>query len=94
MSQQKILPHRTADWNGYSIDELRYMRAYTAARIEIKRDRLTQRVAALKKGGIGSQGTGSMTSRLLGAIGYVDMALIGWKISRRLFKTMRILRRK
>lgn len=96
MATPKILPHNTDDWKGYTIDELRYMRAYTAARIEISRDRLTSRVAAIKKNGLtGNAGNGSsLFSRVLGALGYVDMALIGWKVFRQVFRTFRIFRRK
>ncbi len=94
MSTPKTLPHHTGDWKGYNIDELRYMRAYTAARIEINKDRLSSRAAAIKKNGLtGSEG-GSMVGRLLGAVGYVDLAILGWKLSRRVFKAMRFLRRK
>ncbi len=77
------------------MDELRYMRAYTAARMEINRDRLTSRAADVKKHGFmnSSNGGSSIAGRVLGAIGYVDMALIGWRLFRRVFKTVRMLRR-
>lgn len=94
MSTPKTLPHHTGDWKGYTIDELRYMRAYTAARIEINKDRLKSKAATIKKNGIVGTEGGSMMSRLLGAVGYVDMAILGWKLSRRVFKTFKILRRK
>lgn len=94
MGNPKMLPHNTDEWKGYTIEELRYMRAYTAARIEISRDRLMSRLASAKKNGLGTPGGNSMISRLLGAIGYVDMALIGWKVFRRVFKTFRLFRRK
>lgn len=95
MSTPKTLPHHTSDWKGYSIDELRYMRAYTAARIEINRDRLTSRVAAIKKNGLtGAAGTGSMIGKMFSAVGYFDLALMGWKMSRRVLKTFRLFRRK
>lgn len=90
----KTLPHNNSEWNGYTIDELRYMRAYTAARMEISRERLVAKVSSVKKDGIMGAGKGSVVGRLLGAVGYVDMAILGWKISRRVFKTMKILRRK
>ena len=28
----KQLPHEKSEWNGYTLEEIRYMRAYTAAR--------------------------------------------------------------
>ncbi len=95
MPTPKILPHNTDDWKGYTIDELRYMRAYTAARIEISRDRLTSRVSTIKKNGLtgGNGNGGSIVSRMLGAMGYVDMALIGWKVFSQVFRIFRLFRR-
>lgn len=48
MSATKILPHEKPEWNGYTLDELRYMRAYTAARLEINRDRMQRNLVNLK----------------------------------------------
>ena len=49
MSTPKELPHEKEAWNGYTLDELRYMRAYTAARLEINRDRLRRNFGNVKK---------------------------------------------
>ena len=44
----KQLPHEKSEWNGYTLEEIRYMRAYTAARMEITRDRLQRNFGNLK----------------------------------------------
>ncbi|MCH5326999.1 MAG: hypothetical protein J1E29_07345 [Duncaniella sp.] len=94
MAAQKQLPHSTADWQGYTLDELRYMRAYTAARIEINRERLTARMAEItdfNKKGAGAKG---IVGRIIGAMSYIDMAVIVWKISSSAFRLFRSVRRR
>lgn len=90
----KPLPHHAEDWKGYTIDELRYMRAYTAARIEINRDRIVQRASAMKNGNFALTGRSGIVSKVVSSFGYLDMALIAWKVGRGIFNTVRIFKRK
>ncbi|MCI9285863.1 MAG: hypothetical protein HFJ91_08785 [Muribaculaceae bacterium] len=96
MSNTKMLPHNGPDWKGYTLDELRYMRAYTAARIEISKNRLAGQASNIKKNGLGSAtpGGGSIASRIIGAFGYIDMALIGWRIGKMVFRTARLFKKR
>lgn len=94
MAAQKQLPHSTADWQGYTLDELRYMRAYTAARIEINRERLTARMAEITDFNKKSAGAKGIVGRIIGAMSYIDMAVIVWKISSSAFRLFRSVRRR
>lgn len=39
---QPQTPQKVEGWQGYTIDQLRYRRAYVAARIELEREQLVQ----------------------------------------------------
>lgn len=51
MSNAKQLPHNNEEWKGYTLEEIRYARAYTAARMELNRERLTARARDMQKTG-------------------------------------------
>lgn len=92
MSNPKELPHEKPAWTGYTLDELRYLRAYTAARIEINRDRIERNVASLKDNGPVSKG--GLLGKVLGTLSYIDIALLTYKVGSKAFKTIRLLRGK
>lgn len=66
------------NWKGYTIDEIRYRRAYLLARCELERMRLTSRATAMResiptiKGGI--------AGRLLRGLNYMDYAYLAYKV--------------
>lgn len=92
MSTTKETPHEKDTWKGYTLDELRYMRAYTAARIEINRDRLQRNFANLKKDGpIPKTG---ILGKILGTLSYIDIALVTFRIGSKALKAMRFLKKK
>lgn len=92
MSTAKELPHEKAEWTGYTLDELRYMRAYTAARLEITRDRLQRNVVSLKDYGPVSKN--GMLGKILGTLSYIDIAIITFRIGSKALRTLRFLRGK
>lgn len=92
MNTVKQLPHEKESWNGYSLDELRYMRAYTAARLEINRDRLKRNFANAKN--IGPSSSSGLVGKMLGAMTYFDIALLAFRMGSKAFKAMRWIRRK
>lgn len=92
MSSTKELPHEKESWKGYTLDELRYMRAYTAARIEINRDRLKRNFGGVKNFKP-SSATG-LLGKVLGTLSYLDIALVTFRIGSKAFKAMRWLKRK
>lgn len=92
MSASKPMPHYSADWRGYTLDELRYMKAYTAARIEINRDRIKRNAAEMKNfSPVRSHG---ILGKILGTLSYLDIALVTFRVASRLFRTVRWLRRR
>ena len=92
MSTPKELPHEKEAWNGYTLDELRYMRAYTAARLEINRDRLRRNFGNVKK--LGPASSTGLLGKVLGTLSYLDIALVTFRIGSKAFKAMRCLKRK
>lgn len=92
MSTTKELPHEKPEWTGYTLDEIRYMRAYTAARIEISRDRLKRNFTGLQKAN--PVRSGGMLGKLLGTLSYLDIALVTFRLGRKALKVMRWVRRK
>lgn len=92
MSTAKELPHEKAEWKGYTLDELRYMRAYTAARIEISRGRLKRNFTGLKKAN--PVKSGGMLGKVLGTLSYLDIALVTFRLGSKAFKVMRWFKRK
>ncbi|MDE6555903.1 MAG: hypothetical protein K2K55_02965 [Duncaniella sp.] len=87
----RVPPHKTENWGGYTIDELRYQRAYTLARIEINNHRLKQRTTNLVDGG--PRNSRNVVGKLLSAFSYVDLALLAWKVGSKVWQTSRIFKR-
>lgn len=94
MTKKKALPHHADDWQGYTIDEIRYQRAYLMARMEISRDRLMSNSRKVADGGISSFGASGMAGRLLGALNYLDIIMITSKVGFSVYKIFRTLRRR
>ncbi len=88
----KQLPHTSEGWDGYTLDQLRYMRAYTAARIEISKDRMQRNLANLKSGPAGK--TEGLLGKMFSTLSYLDIAILTFKISSKAFKAIRWMRRK
>ncbi len=90
MANTKELPHEKPEWSGYTLEELRYMRAYTVARLEINRDRLQRNFAGLKDSGpVPKSG---MLGKLLGTLSYIDIALLTFRVGSKAFKAVRFLK--
>lgn len=88
MTENKYLPpHDEPEWGGYTLDELRYHRALTLARIEIEKERITMSARQMYSNQMGHmpgmRGSG-VISKLLSALTIADYAVIGIKIMRKL----------
>ncbi len=94
MSNTKVLPHSREDWEGYTIDEVRYLRAYTAARMEIARERLQANAKSFVSGNGASGGGTGIMSRILGTLSYLDIALVTFKLGKSIFRIFRTVRGK
>ncbi len=78
-------------WRGYTLDELRYRRALTAVAIEIEKDRICRSMSETVPSAMKQRSSGaSMLSKMLGALNYVDYAVLGW----RMIKVIKGLRHK
>jgi len=91
MGTSKILPHEKDDWKGYTLDELRYMKAYTAARLEINRDHLRRNITNVKN--MGAIPTKGLFNKILGTLSYFEIAVMAFRIGGKVFRTVRRLRR-
>ena len=87
---RKLPPHKQENWTGYTLDEIRYQRAYTLARIEINTSRLKQNAETFVDGGPGS--SRSVVGRILSTFSYVDLALLVWKVGAKVFQTRRLFK--
>ena len=94
MSNAKQLPHNTKEWKGYTLEEIRYARAYTAARMELNRERLTARARDMQKNGLKPGVSKGMLGKMLGAFSYIDIALLTWRVGRKLFRVTRAIKGK
>ena len=94
MSNAKQLPHNTEEWKGYTLEEIRYARAYTAARMELNRERLTTRARDMQKNGLKPGVSKKMLGKMLGAFSYIDIALLTWRVGRKLFRVTRAIKGK
>ena len=75
-------------WRGYTLDELRYRRAYTEANTQVQRMMLTKQVADLRRGNPVTRGWSTLRD-ILSAVGYVKSALLALRV----FKSIRGLRK-
>ena len=92
MSTTKKLPHEKPEWKGYTLEDRHYMRAYTAARIEISSDRLKRNFTGLKR--VNPVQSGGLLGKVLGTLSYLDIALVTFRLGSKAFKIMRWFRRK
>lgn len=88
----KEFPHEKPEWIGYDLDQIRYMRAYSAARLEINRERLKRNFATAKEGSF--VGRTGLVGKVLGTLNYLDIAFITISIGSKIFKAMRFFRKK
>lgn len=101
MANNKQLPHTASEsipgaeqWKGYTLDEIRYARAYTAARMELNRERLMARIENVSKTGFTPASTSNLVGKVLSAFSYLDIAMLAWRIGSRAFKFTRALKRR
>lgn len=68
---------------GYTIDELRYRRAYALAKYEMVK---YQTLEDVKRFGGGFSTRGGIVGRLLGSLNYLDYAMLAFQVGKRIFK--------
>ncbi|MDE6534723.1 MAG: hypothetical protein K2K82_01790 [Muribaculaceae bacterium] len=74
------IPQPEAEWDGLTLDEIRYARALTRARIDISKEMISARANALMSGkAAGTEGK-TMLGRMLGALNWLDYGLIAIRL--------------
>ena len=81
------------EWEGLTLDELRYARALTQARIEISREMIAARANAIYQGRSEGTGARTMVGRMLGALNWLDYGLIALRLGSKLSGIFRRRRR-
>ncbi len=71
-------PEENLEWNGYTIDELRYKRALTTARLDIQKERLLNQVNAVK-GSFGMLEGRGIVGKMLRSLNYIDYAVLAFQ---------------
>lgn len=87
---KKIQDHQREDneWKGYTIDELRYQRAYALARLELEKEKIVSGFHHIYKSTPGTMGTGIMR-KMMGGLTYIDYAVLAYKLGHRIYKMFR-----
>lgn len=92
MEITKKMPHREEAWTGYTLDELKYRRAYLAARKELEKERLLHNVSQLR----GAAGTTTMNvfKKVSSGIPLLNYGLLAFNIGSKAWKMIRRFRPK
>ena len=91
-SLTSLEPHNQEDWQGFTIDQLRYRRAYIGARRELEKERLYHRV---NNAGDNARNMVSGTvSRVATAIPFVRYGMMAFSVGSSIFKVLGKLRKK
>lgn len=70
-----------AEWEGLTLDEIRYARALTCARIEISREMLATRTRSMFSGSNPATASSTLLGRMLGALNWIDYGLIAMRVA-------------
>ncbi len=92
MTNIKQLPHHQENWNGYSMDEIMYQKAFLVARMEVSKARLVASAEEVRNGLPGGN-KHSVWHKLLSGFSYVDYAVLAFKLGSRVVRLMRAVRR-
>lgn len=72
------------EWEGLTLDEIRYARALTETRIMISKETLAARTRNVVSGEAINDNAKTMLGRMLGALSWLDYGLIAMRIGSRL----------
>ncbi len=84
---------RNEQWGGYTLDEIRFQRAYTLARLEIEKNRIRSHISTMQSNLVPQGRGGSFLLKLFGAFSYFDYAVLAFKLVKAIFSVRRIFRR-
>ena len=80
-------PHKKEDdnWKGYTLDELRYQRAFALAHLEIEKERITSGLKQMYQSSPMGSGKG-LVSKMIGGLNYVDYAVLAFRFGKRIYR--------
>lgn len=83
---EKQLPktHNDPQWKGYTIDELRYRRAYIVARLEVEKERMAT-TSRRFYGNTGLTPTAGIMGKVFGSLNYIDYAVLAFRLGKRVY---------
>ena len=84
MDIKKQLPHHQDSWEGYTLDELRYRRAYIAACKELEKEKLAHAVSSFKSNP--ATGAYSVARRVAQKAPLVNYGLLAFGIASKAWK--------
>ncbi|MCM1110896.1 MAG: hypothetical protein NC336_06810 [Clostridium sp.] len=93
MPTKKKAPHTEPNWQGYTLDELRYQRALTAARLEIQKERLMNQTQTLR-GTFGALQPKGVVGKMLRSLDVIDYGILAFRTVSRITSLLRHARRK
>lgn len=88
------MPHNSENWNGYTLDELRYQRALTSARLEIEKEKLMQGINSMRSGLPSFSSGNSILAKIAGSLNYIDYAVLAFRLFKTVSKAVRGFRRR
>ena len=77
------------EWEGLTLDEIRYARALTETRILITREMLSARAHAIFNGNASGTGPRSFMGRMLSSLSWLDYGLILLRVGSKIRSIMR-----
>ena len=88
----KGLPHKQDDWNGYTLDDLKYRRAYVAARKELEKERMYHNLHNVRKGAVST--AAGTARRVASAVPFLDTAMVAWPVGSKVIRFLGKFRKK
>ncbi|MDE6499067.1 MAG: hypothetical protein K2L21_10455 [Muribaculaceae bacterium] len=88
-----MTPPTNKPWQGYTLDEMRYLRARNTARVAAERIKLARQWNELRTGNPVTRSWRSMRD-IFSAIGYANSAVLAWQLGKRVLGLVRTIRGK
>ena len=87
MTKALTKPQEQENWNGYTIEELRYRRAYIGARCELEKEKLLSGISRFR--GHAGQSTMRAVEKVGSAIPLFNYALLAFTVGSKVWRTGR-----
>ena len=94
MIEHKRLTHNEPEWQGYSLNDLRYQRAVTLARLEIAKEKLVMQGEDIRSGAMSGTGVRGLLGKVMSNLSYLDYILLAFRMGRTISRAFKGFRRK